>query len=97
MNKTESVQDLPESVPDRQATHGDYASYCHAVAAISAAVEWHRSLAKPLGHVADESLNMIIRKVARITTGDPNFVDHWLDIAGYATRMAEHLQAGKIK
>lgn len=95
MNKTESVQDLPESVPDRQATHGDYASYCHAVAAISAAVGC--SQVKPLGHVADESLSMIIRKVARITTGDPNFVDHWLDIAGYATRMAEHLQASKTK
>lgn len=95
MDKTESVQDLPESVPDRQATHGDYATYCAAVSAISAAVEC--SLVKPLDHVADESLNMIIRKVARITTGDPNFVDHWLDIAGYATRMAEHLQAGKTK
>lgn len=95
MDKTESVQDLPESVPDRQATHGDYASYCHAVAAISAAVEC--SLVKPLGHVPEESLNMIIRKVARITTGDPNFVDHWLDIAGYATRMAEHLQTSKTK
>ena len=95
MDKTESVQDLPESVPDRQATHGDYAAYCHAVAAISASVEC--SLVKPLGHVPEESLNMIIRKVARITTGDPNFVDHWLDIAGYATRMAEHLQAGKTE
>lgn len=95
MDKTESVQDLPESVPDRQASHGGYASYCHAVAAISAAVAC--SLVKPLGHVADESLNMIIRKVARITTGDPNFVDHWLDIAGYATRMAEHLQTSKTK
>ena len=32
-----------------------------------------------------ESLDMIVHKIARILNGDPNHVDSWHDIAGYAT------------
>ena len=32
-----------------------------------------------------ESLDMILHKVARICNGNPNNVDSWQDIAGYAT------------
>jgi len=32
-----------------------------------------------------ESLDMIVVKIARILSGDPNEKDHWLDIAGYAS------------
>lgn len=31
-----------------------------------------------------ETLDMIAMKVARIISGDPDFSDHWDDIAGYA-------------
>lgn len=31
-----------------------------------------------------ESLEMIVHKIGRIIAGDPNFADHWDDIAGYA-------------
>ncbi len=32
-----------------------------------------------------ESLEMIAHKIGRILNGDPNYVDSWHDIAGYAT------------
>lgn len=28
---------------------------------------------------------MILHKIARIMNGDPDHIDHWHDIAGYAT------------
>jgi hypothetical protein len=31
-----------------------------------------------------ESLDMIQHKISRILNGDPNIVDSWADIAGYA-------------
>lgn len=31
-----------------------------------------------------ESIEMIFHKVARVVTGNPDFPDHWDDIAGYA-------------
>ena len=34
---------------------------------------------------------MIACKIARILSGDPNWRDHWDDIAGYATLVAERL------
>tara|TARA_R110000868_G_scaffold155324_3_gene381732 strand:- start:1272 stop:1856 length:585 start_codon:yes stop_codon:yes gene_type:complete len=37
------------------------------------------------------ALYMICQKMARIANGDPNHADSWLDIAGYATLVAERL------
>ena len=38
-----------------------------------------------------ESLEMIAHKIGRILTGDPEYKDSWVDIAGYATLVAEGL------
>ncbi len=32
-----------------------------------------------------EALDLIVHKIARILVGDPDFKDHWDDIAGYAS------------
>jgi len=39
-----------------------------------------------------EALEMIVHKIARIINGNPDKVDHWVDIAGYATLVAERLE-----
>ena len=39
-----------------------------------------------------EALEMIVHKVARIVNGNPDKVDNWVDIAGYATLVADRLQ-----
>lgn len=38
-----------------------------------------------------ESLEMIAHKIARIINGDPDYVDSWIDIAGYAQLVADRL------
>ena len=43
-----------------------------------------------------EALDMIFSKIARILNGDPNHLDSWTDIAGYATLVADRLQ-GKTR
>jgi hypothetical protein len=43
-----------------------------------------------------EALDMITSKIARIVNGDPDYVDSWIDIAGYATLVADRLQ-GKTR
>jgi len=43
-----------------------------------------------------EALEMIVHKIGRIVNGDPDVVDHWVDIAGYATLIAERLE-GKAR
>ena len=39
-----------------------------------------------------EALEMIQHKIGRILNGDPNYADSWVDIAGYATLVAERLE-----
>ena len=34
---------------------------------------------------------MITNKMARIVNGDPNYIDNWHDIAGYATLVEQEL------
>jgi len=36
-----------------------------------------------------EALEMIAHKIGRILNGDPNYDDSWIDIAGYATLVAD--------
>jgi hypothetical protein len=43
-----------------------------------------------------EALDMIASKLGRILNGDPDYVDSWTDIAGYATLVADRLE-GKVR
>ena len=51
---------------------------------------------KVLAHDQAESMDMIIHKIGRIVNGNPDVVDHWLDIAGYAKLVADRLE-GRIR
>lgn len=42
-----------------------------------------------------EALDMILHKIGRIMSGDPNFADHWHDISGYAKLVDDRLQPEK--
>lgn len=39
-----------------------------------------------------EALDLIALKMSRIVTGDPEYLDNWLDISGYATLVANRLR-----
>jgi len=39
-----------------------------------------------------EALDQIATKISRIVTGDPDYVDNWDDIAGFATLVADRLR-----
>lgn len=39
-----------------------------------------------------EALSMIFSKIARILNGDPDHIDSWHDIAGYATLVEDRLR-----
>lgn len=43
----------------------------------------------------DMALYMIASKIARIVNGDPNHIDSWVDIAGYAQLVVNELEESK--
>ncbi len=47
--------------------------------------------AKNLSCDQTEALEMICHKIARIINGDSDYADSWVDIAGYATLVANRL------
>lgn len=50
--------------------------------------------AKSYKHMSDDqviALDMICNKMARIVNGDPNYIENWHDIAGYATLVEQEL------
>jgi hypothetical protein len=51
---------------------------------------------KQLADDQQEALDMIFHKIGRILNGDPNYADSWIDIAGYATLVADRLE-GKVQ
>ncbi len=51
---------------------------------------------KTLAHDQAEAMDMIIHKIGRIINGNPDVVDHWLDIAGYAKLVADRLE-GRVR
>ncbi len=53
----------------------------------------------PFHHMAcdqRESLEMIQHKIGRILNGDPNFIDSWDDICGYAKLVADRLRGKSV-
>jgi hypothetical protein len=44
----------------------------------------------------EEALSLICTKIARIVNGDPNYIDSWRDVAGYAQLVADRLE-GKTR
>ncbi len=42
-----------------------------------------------------EALEMIAHKIGRIINGDPDYVDSWVDIAGYAQLVADRLNGNE--
>lgn len=67
---------------EREKTHGDYSLVAKTYSELKKSVK--REYAPWLSAQHMLALEMICLKMARIIHGDPNFADHWDDIAGYA-------------
>lgn len=82
----------PQSIiADRELIYGSFAH----TAAISRALK-HAiyCVGGPMSRLTDpqhEALDLICSKISRIVSGDPNYIDNWADIAGYATLIVNDL------
>jgi hypothetical protein len=74
---------LDELLDDRRRTHGKWIDNARIAQATKEL--WRKEEGwKRLSAGQREALEMIAGKVARVLCGDPGWVDHWADIAGYA-------------
>ena len=87
------VPDVNATLDARAANYGTFKDGAELMQAIKRSMAAHA--AKHDKTFADdqwEALEMIVHKIGRIVNGNPNVTDHWVDIAGYATLIADRLE-----
>lgn len=82
---------IEQTLEERQKTHGNFkthASVCQVLKGVMRSRDGWANLEDD----QREALEMIAHKIARILNGNPDTRDHWHDIAGYATLVADRLK-----
>lgn len=87
------MTDVNQTLDQRGKHYGSFASTAAAAQGLKGVIfsqlEVHD---RAIEHDQLEALDMICTKLARIVTGDPHYIDNWIDIAGYATLVAQRLE-----
>jgi Domain of unknown function (DUF6378) len=84
---------IEDTLTERQKTHGEFPDHAEIAQTLKHTI-WGFAAKrnKKLKPDQAEALDMIAHKVARILNGNPDTHDHWHDIAGYATLVANRLK-----
>ena len=81
------MSDIRDILFERNKTHGDYGEHARITQNIKAMMRNCDGFDQ-LRSTEKEALEMFAHKIGRILAGNPHFEDHWRDIAGYATLVA---------
>ncbi len=80
-----------ELLSERGKTHGDFSVHSRITQQIKLAMRdtpnW-----QGLSHSQQESLDMLAHKIGRVLAGNPDHLDHWDDMAGYSTLVANEIR-----
>lgn len=87
-----STTNVNEMLAGREARYGSFEGHAKIAQGLKAVMH-ERSGWDGLADDQKEALEMIQHKIARILNGDPNYHDSWLDVAGYATLIANRLES----
>jgi hypothetical protein len=82
---------------ERASTYGSFKDVAEVAQELKALIHTHlNDIGKVLDPDQMEALDMIASKLGRIINGNADYVDSWVDIAGYAQLVADRLQ-GKVR
>jgi len=87
--------DVDKVLAQRGARYGEFPNHATTAQTLKAVFRDGRKKAGrayPMDALQQEAMDMILHKVARIANGDESYDDNWVDIAGYATLVANELQ-----
>lgn len=84
-------QSTIELLSERGRTHGNWEVQAQLAQSLKSAIDHAQLPVRTLSKGQREAIDMICVKLSRIVVGNPNEIDHWVDIAGYA-RLGEKSQ-----
>ena len=91
------MSDVDKVLDERGSRYGSFAGHADVSQSLKASINYALAQrSKVLDADQAEALDMICHKIARIVNGDPDYVDSWVDIAGYAKLVADRLE-GKVR
>lgn len=85
---------INEILDERGARYGKFVDVAKAAWDIQGAI-WKSLSREKLESMSPDqiiAMDMICHKLARIVVGDADYLDNWVDIAGYAQLVADRLQ-----
>lgn len=85
------MKDINKILEEREKTHGKYQDHAYITQEMKQVCKF-KGLDKKLNYEQKEGIDMILHKIGRIIAGNNNEVDHWQDIAGYATLVAKSIK-----
>ncbi len=83
--------DINSLLTEREKVHGEFFHTAMLAQGIKSCI--HPHLPATIDPILPEAIDMIASKLARVASGDAMHIDHWDDIAGYATLVANFLRA----
>jgi len=86
----ENAMKINNILQERGNNYGSFRTQGFLSQQLKTAMSFHMGYAS-LSASQKEALEMIQHKIARIINGNANYVDSWVDIAGYATLIVDEL------
>ena len=84
---------MTETLDSRATAYGAFSDNARLAQALKRAMAEHaQDMGKTFADDQWEALEMIASKMSRIVNGNPDGIDNWHDIAGYATLIADRLR-----
>jgi len=84
------MSEVNDTLQQRHKTYGEYATQARIAQQLKDVMHdttnWHI-----LTYAQRESLDMIAAKISRILNGDPDHIDSWHDIGGYARLVEDRI------
>jgi hypothetical protein len=84
------MNDVSDTLQQRHETYGEYATQARIAQQLKDVMHdtpnWHT-----MTYAQRESLDMIAAKISRILNGDPDHIDSWHDIGGYARLVEDRI------
>lgn len=84
---------IENTIENRKSSHGDWDEGARVSQQLKSIIK--KRLSESFPDNVFEGIDRICMKLSRIAVGDPLDVDHWHDIAGYATMVEKSLSASK--
>jgi len=85
------MNDINRTIAEREKTHGNFTRQSKAAQSLKEVMRYADNWEFMPEH-QKEALELIATKLSRILNGNPAWHDTWLDIAGYATLVANTLE-----